>query len=149
MAENSPPPNPNPNSSKEDEVARLAASARDVELNPLPAARPTADNAFWRLIDRAGRYAVPVALVSVILGFGLVLLGFEWANWLFLLTTLALLIYVPALVRANARAREEALRVARERQEQARAQVARIVLEQSRREGNNNSPQRTQRDTED
>ncbi len=127
MASNLPP---------QDETERLINSARDVEILPDLPRRPLSDGPLWRAIDAVGRFALPVGLVCVVIGFAVSSIGPEWAwaSLLYSVTLLLLLIYIPALFRSNARRQEADYRAAREKQERARAEIARMVLEQSRRE---------------
>ena len=120
----------------EDEAERLANTARDVEILPDLPRRALANGPFWRAIDVVGRFALPVALGCVVIGFTVSSIGPEWAwaSLLYAVTLVLLLIYIPALLRSNARRQEAEYRTAREKQERARAEIARIVLEQSRRE---------------
>ena len=124
------------------EVAQLVAAARDVEILPEPTRRPLPNGLLWRLVDAIGRFAIPVALGAAIVGFGISSIGPEWAwaSLLYLVTTLLLILYIPAMLRTNNREQEAAIRAAREKQEAARAEIARIVLEQSQQE-ENSSPQ--------
>ena len=133
--------NTNPSNNNSSEVERLIAAARDVEVMPDQLPEPDSNNGplvHWlnKLVDKVGRFAIPVGFGAALLGFGLSSIGPEWAwaSLLFLVTTVLFIIYIPYLLRSNARRRAIEIRQARQRQEEARAQVARLVLEQSQRE---------------
>lgn len=141
MAENSPPP---ASAENDEEAARLAAAARDFEvLKPIPATPK--DSPVWRVLEAIGRYAIFAGLVASVLGYFLSSLGpiFAWAAIFYLITIILLIIYIPVMFRVNRRERAEFVRANREKQEHDRAEVARLVLEQSQQEEENSgSPQR-------
>ncbi len=127
-----PPPTPDP--ADEEKINRLVeqSNLRDPVKPPAPV--PTA-GALWWVVDRVGPSAAYIALgltaLAVVTGY----LGGEAFGWLGLISlpiTLFLILYAVYLFRHRQQQRAAEYLQTRQSQEQARREVARQVLEQSR-----------------
>ena len=115
------------------ELVRLAEAATDREEDAAPPP-PVSNNIFWRTLDGVGPYlgyiAAGLTLIVVLLGW----LGgesFAWASYLSILVTISLLLYIAFLLRRRLQERAATYLTNHQHQEQARLEVARLVLEQS------------------
>lgn len=130
--ENSKPLSPG----SDDDLARLAQAATDREEDAPPPPVPS-DGFFWRTLDRVGAYLGYAAAALTLLAFLLGWLGgesFAWASYLSIPVLLFLVLYVAYLLRRRMQERAAAYLLNHQRQEQARLEVARLVLEQRQRE---------------
>ncbi|MBN9392598.1 MAG: hypothetical protein J0I20_31475 [Chloroflexi bacterium] len=127
--------NDNPHfATSEEDLSRLAEAATDRE-EEVPPPPPVSNNFFWRSLDMAGPYlgycAAGLTLVAFLLGW----LGgesFAWASFLSIPVLISLLLYISFLLRRRMQERAATYLENHQRQEQARLEVARLVLEQSR-----------------
>ena len=126
----------NANSGSDDEIDRLVeiANMREVEKPPAPV--PTS-GFFWWIVSRIGPYAAYIALAItatiVLLAY---IEGESWA-WLGLAglpISLFLILYVTYLVWHGQQQKAANYLIARQRQEEARQEIARQVLEQAERQ---------------
>ena len=120
----------------DDDLARLAQAATDREEDSTPPPVPS-DGFFWRVLDRVGAYlgyaAAGLTLAAFLLGW----LGGEslaWASYLSIPVLVFLVLYIAYLLRRRMQERAAAYLLNQQRQEQARLEVARLVLEQRQRE---------------
>ena len=130
-----------PTKPSEEEVRRLAdrADLRDTSDRP-PAPVPTAGPLWW-LVDRLGPFAAYIALALTVIAVLTAFVGGEswaWVGVVGLPISLFLVVYAVYLVRRRQQERAAEYMLARQQQEQARLEVARLVLEQSRRESDDN-----------
>jgi hypothetical protein len=130
--ENDNPPPPG----LDEDLARLAEAATDREDDAPPPPVPS-DGLFWQGLDRVGPYLGYTAAGLTLLAFLLALLGgesFAWISFLSLPVLILLLLYIAYLVRRRLQEQAAAYLLNHQRQEQARLEVARQVLEQRKRE---------------
>lgn len=122
------------------DLTRLAASATDREEDA-PPPPPVSNNAFWRTLDLIGPYLGYFAAALTLLAFLLGWLGgetFAWASFLSIPVLIALLLYIAYLLRRRLQERAASYLVNHRTQEQARLEVARLVLEQSQNNSEKN-----------
>ena len=128
--------NDNPLSPGSDEdLARLAQAATDREEDA-PPPPPVSNNFYWRTLDLLGPYLGYFAAALTFLAFLLGWLGgesFAWASFLSIPVLVSLLLYIAYLLRHRLQERAATYLINHQRQEQARLEVARLVLEQSQR----------------
>jgi hypothetical protein len=120
----------------EENLARLAEAATDREDDAPPPPVPS-DGFFWQGLDRAGPYLGYAAAGLTLIAFLLALFGgerFAWISFLSLPVLILLLLYVVYLVRRRLQEQATTYLLTRQRQEQARLEVARLVLEQRKQE---------------
>jgi hypothetical protein len=117
----------------DEDLARLAQTATDREEDA-PPPPPVANNFFWRSLAVVGPYlgycVAGLTLVAFLLGW----LGgesFAWASYLSIPILIFLLLYIAYLLRRRMQERAATYLENHLRQEQARLEVARLVLEQS------------------
>ncbi len=103
----------------QEEIERLVREAQDVDLSTNYRLKPLAQGLIWRAIDATGRVAIPVALVSAILGFLLTSIGPDWV-W----ASLFYLITIIVSLNSKARRSRTVRRVARPLTSKSRAWVA-------------------------
>ncbi|MDB5082522.1 MAG: hypothetical protein JWP00_4446 [Chloroflexi bacterium] len=131
MENNNPPP-----TSPAEDLSRLAEAATDREEDAPPPPLP-ADGFFWRGLDRVGLYLGYAAAALTLLAFLLAFFGgesFAWVSFLSLPVLVLLLLYITFLLRRRLQERAVTYLETRQRQEEARLEVARLVLEQSQRD---------------
>ncbi|NWJ48527.1 MAG: hypothetical protein HXX08_21935 [Chloroflexi bacterium] len=106
-------------------------------VEPLPKLN---DNFFWRTIEKIGAFAPWGAALSATIVWSLGLIVSEdygWVGLLNLIPITLLLIFIPYLIRRNQKAEIARLQQHRLEQQKLRADVMRMVIEQSQRENNN------------
>ncbi len=136
MENNNPPP-----PGLEENLAQLADAATDREEESPPPA--PSDGFFWRQLDRAGSYLGYAAAALTLLAFLLALFGgegFAWVSFLSLPVLILLLLYIVYLVRRRLQEQAATYRLTRQSQAQARLEVARQILEQSKRDTGSPQP---------
>lgn len=120
----------------EAKLAQLAEKYR-LEDNVSPPTPVATDGFFWKLVDTLGPWAAVGAAVLAALVLLLGWLGgesFAWASILYIPVTLLLLLYIPYLLRRRQQEKAAAFLLRQQAQEKARLEIARLVLEQSRKE---------------
>lgn len=125
-------------SASEEDLARLAQAATDREEDA-PPPPPVSNNFFWRMLDVVGPYLGYFAAALTLLAFLLGWLGgesFAWASFLSIPVLISLLLYIAFLLRRRLQERAASYLENQQRLEQARLEVARLVLEQSQEEEN-------------
>lgn len=125
---------PKPHS--DETLDRLAGEATDREIAAPPDPVPV-DGFFWRYVDGVGPYSHFAAAGLTLLAFLLAQFGgesFAWASLLYLPVTLCLITYALYLLRKYRREKAAEYMQRQQTQEQARREVARLVLEQSQRD---------------
>jgi hypothetical protein len=128
-------PENQPNSKEQE----LLDAAVDVPLD-FPATPPLSNTFFGNTLDLVGPYLVWVAVTVAVITFAVGAFGGEsvaWVSYLYLVTLVTLVLYIPYQVRKNRR--EEITRATRRRKEQeaARTAVLRMVLEEKRKNEEN------------
>ncbi len=121
-----------PEKPSQERLARLADRASDLEPSPPPA--PVATGAFWNILDHYGLWLAYGAAGLCILSSLLALWGgpdFAWVSILYLPVLIMLLLYIPYLLRRHQQERAAEYLLRQQAQEQARLEVARLVVEQS------------------
>jgi membrane protein implicated in regulation of membrane protease activity len=126
----------NDNPGPDETLLRLAEAATDREDDAPPPPVPS-DGFFWRGLDWVGPYlgytAAGLTLIAFLVGwFGGE--SFAWVSFLSLPVVILLLLYVAYLLRRRLREQAATYLLAHQRQEQARLEVARLVLEQRQRD---------------
>ena len=124
----------------EEDLARLDLEATDREED-VPPPPPVSNNFFWRFLDTVGPYLGYCAAGLTLLAFLLGWLGgesFAWASFLSIPVLISLLLYIAYLLRRRLQEQAATYLVNHRRQEQARLEVARLVLEQSQNDTDKN-----------
>ncbi len=117
----------------EEDLARLAQSATDREEDAPPPLMPS-DRFFWRGLDQLGSYLGYAAAFLTLVAFLLGLFGgesFAWTSFLSIPVLILLLLYITYLLRRRLQERAASYLINHQRQDQARLEIARLVLEQS------------------
>lgn len=125
----------------EEQLARLAEqnSYAEPSAPPPPVA---SDGFFWKLVDTIGPWSAIAAAGLAALAVLIAWLGgesYSWAGFLYLPVTLLLLLYIPYLLRRRQQEKITKYLLRQQAQEKARLEVARIVLEQSKKDTTNNA----------
>ena len=121
-------------------IAALIAKASDVELDelaPPPFRRPQPNNIFWRGVDFVGCFAAPLGGLITLLVFLVGVLGgpdYAWVSFFYLLSLLLFIIFIPAFLRKERRAREARYTQARATQAHLKMEIARKLLQQEKGE---------------
>ena len=120
----------------EQELARLAQAATDREEDAPPPPVPS-DGFFWRGLNQVGSYVGYAAAFLTLVAFLLGLFGgesFAWASFLSIPVLVLLLLYITYLLRRRLQEQAASYLINHQRQDQARLEIARLVLEQSQQE---------------
>lgn len=120
----------------EEDLARLAQEATDREDDAPPPPVPS-DGFFWRSLDRVGPFLGYAAAAFTLIAFLFGVFGgesFAWVSFLSIPVLVLLLLYIAYLLRRRLQEKAASYLINHQRQEQARLEIARLVLEQSQRD---------------
>lgn len=134
--------NDNPGPGPDENLLRLAEAATDREDEAPPLPVPS-NGFFWRWLDRVGPYLGYAAATLTLIAFLVGWFGgesFAWVSFLSLPVLILLLLYIVYLLYRRLQEQAATYHLTRQRQDQARLEVARLVLEQRQRDNASHQP---------
>ena len=111
-------------------LSRLASAATD--RDPIRPPAPLSTNAFWRIVDAKGIFLGYAALLFFVLSIVFQGAGYEWAAYVCIPTIVCLMLNITYLFRKGQHEKATKYLAWQHNQEQARLEIARIVIEQSK-----------------